>query len=910
MSKVDEIKRLVSLSQVVGSNDKKIECPIHEDKHPSLNLDHHKNLWHCPVCDIGGDIFSWYIETRRMNFNEALKECATLAGVPLESDSKAAERYNALNRVYAARKYAVDYYHNLLLTQEGMIAYWENRGFTLETIKRFKLGWSNAKLIEKIAFEMPPGLTMQDFKDAGLIKVREGHPPRDYFDRRFIIPMINNGRVVNITGRQSDVSTHHDKKYMHLSGDDLLTELFNEDILLDNKTIWLFEGHPDTMIAAQLELPAVGVVGTGGLKDPRKLARADEVYIVPDNDAAGQRAASEWAGAILKENPMIKIKIVSLPDGKDFNEWALKRVGYMPGLQAAFKTLREEAKGIIEHKISQLKTTDDLLVIWPFIASIPKIQQDGYYKLIKKQLPNLTVQALRKDFQDWDRSLRANQTSGGLTINKVTFEETFKQNVNIDFEIGYRKHTGHICVYGNVSRMDEEGKEVESFEPVIIRSVIDEENQTHKREMVIVRDNPVLANSPTVPFKDVVARRWSDGSIQDFLANRSGSPKTNEIIDLLADFFRQYVWFEDAATYELLAFWALGTYIARVIGSYPYLSINGIKNTGKTNTLDLLASLCFNAMESVQSSLSATFRLIASSFVTYIRDEAETFNKITPENAEELTILNSGYKSGAAVNRTEKNKNGEMEVQAFKVFSPKVFAGINALNPTLISRSILVETMRATPDVSLKLTNMKQTEAEWHKKAQTYRDMMHVWALSRFHDVQSVFRSHPPVNEINNRDWELWLPMFTLAYMADADADNGGASGYSARMHTLAIDKTRQRKQMDVEDSVELRLLSSLIEILEQNHVTPFVPSEHPNWFITTAVCEKITERFKEDEYYKEHWKMTPKRMVTILKQTGVIKKSKESLKIIKQFLDKKRCIYLDLEVIKKVYQGFTGDLG
>lgn len=907
MSKADEIRQLVSLSQVVGTNDKKIRCPLHEDKHPSLNLDHHKNLWHCPVCDIGGSIYDWLMKTRRMDFIDALKECAGIAGVPLENDPKAAERYDALTRVYEARKYAVNYYHNLLLNQDGMIAYWAGRGFTMDTIKRFKLGWSNAKLKETIASSMPPGLTMDDFIAAGLIKSRPGHVPTDYFDRRFIIPMINNGRVVNITGRQSDVSTHHDKKYMHLTGDGLLTDLFNEDVLMESRTIWLFEGQADAMMAAQLELPAVGVVGTNGLKEPRKLARADEIYIVPDNDAAGQRASADWAGAILKENPMVKIKIVALPEAKDFNEWALKRIGYMPGLQAAFKTLKEEAKGIIEHRIGQLKTTDDLLAVWPFIASIPKIQQDGYYKLIKKQLPNLTVQALRKDFTDWERSLRASVSSNGLSVSKVIFEETFRQNVNIDFEIGHKKHTGHICVYGNVTRIDDEGKEISSYEPVMIRSTIDEETQQNAREMVIVNDNATLASSPTVPFKDVVRGRWSDQGIQDFLAGRTAAPKTSDIIDLVADFFRQYVWFEDAATYELLAFWTLGTYIARSLGSYPYLSLNGIKNTGKSNTLELLTSLCFNAMESVQSSLSATFRLIASSFVTYIRDEAETFNKVTPENAEELTILNSGYKSGASVNRTEKNKNGEMEVQAFKVFSPKVFAGINALNPTLMSRSILMDTRRATDSVTVKLKNMKQTEGEWNRKASAYRDMMHVWALTRFHDVKTVFNSHPPVNEITNRDWELWLPIFTLAYMADADAGNVNENSYSKRVEEVALEKTRHRKKMDSEDSVELRLLSSLIEILETSQITAFIPSEHPHWYITTVVCEKITERFKEEDFYKENWKMTPKRMFTILKQTGVFKKDMEYLKNIRQFLDRKRCMYLNLEDIKTVYKGFTG---
>jgi DNA primase len=85
MSEIDQIKRLVSLAQLVGTHEKRISCPLpgHNDESPSCDLDHDENLWHCKACDIGGDIFSLLMHRDRKTFREALQELAEVAGVEL-----------------------------------------------------------------------------------------------------------------------------------------------------------------------------------------------------------------------------------------------------------------------------------------------------------------------------------------------------------------------------------------------------------------------------------------------------------------------------------------------------------------------------------------------------------------------------------------------------------------------------------------------------------------------------------------------------------------------------------------------------------------------------------------------------------------------------------------------------------
>ncbi len=49
-------------------------CPLHDDSHPSLQLNPTKQLWYCHPCGIGGDAIKLYMRARRLEFTEAVRE--------------------------------------------------------------------------------------------------------------------------------------------------------------------------------------------------------------------------------------------------------------------------------------------------------------------------------------------------------------------------------------------------------------------------------------------------------------------------------------------------------------------------------------------------------------------------------------------------------------------------------------------------------------------------------------------------------------------------------------------------------------------------------------------------------------------------------------------------------------------
>ena len=46
-------------------------CQLHDDRHPSMRVNPDKDVWFCPVCNIGGDIFTWLEKVEGLSFPQA-----------------------------------------------------------------------------------------------------------------------------------------------------------------------------------------------------------------------------------------------------------------------------------------------------------------------------------------------------------------------------------------------------------------------------------------------------------------------------------------------------------------------------------------------------------------------------------------------------------------------------------------------------------------------------------------------------------------------------------------------------------------------------------------------------------------------------------------------------------------------
>ena len=154
MSVVDEVKERLDIIEVIGRHvhlqksgrNFKGLCPFHTEKTPSFFVFPDTQGWHCFGCQKGGDVFTFVTEFEGLDFRTALEELARRAGVELRPRTpEQVEAESEVDRLRGLLEAAADYYHALLLTApQAAYArdYLKKRGFTLETLKTFRLGYS------------------------------------------------------------------------------------------------------------------------------------------------------------------------------------------------------------------------------------------------------------------------------------------------------------------------------------------------------------------------------------------------------------------------------------------------------------------------------------------------------------------------------------------------------------------------------------------------------------------------------------------------------------------------------------------------------------------------------------------------------------------------------------------------
>ena len=885
MSEIEAVKRLIPISSLINSDKNRIKCPIpgHDDKHPSCDVDHDLGFWHCKSCDKGGDIFELLMVRDRLTFHEALVQLAAQAGVPLGKKDNAAQlEWDKTQRINAALAYAANYYNQNLLTSTGGKLWLQSRGLTEESAKALRLGLADGYLGRSIKAATNISFSVADCVDAGLL-INDRHNPnthRDFFQNRIIFPLLKKGRVLNLSGRA--MLSDDKPKYLHLAK--LPTEHFyNEDAI--GKKVWLFEGHPDTAVAYQTGLPAVGVIGTSGMTQPKRLKAADTIYICGDSDNAGQSATDRWASQILHENPTCKVLFISLPDGiKDFNEWYLRNMG--AGYTAAFNALEKTAKGFIEFRISKLQTTADLLTIWPLLEPLAEINRSHWFDGIKKQLQGVSIASIRKAFSTWSKERLAAIAQMKAITEDVSFKRSaVSRRANIDF----KGNRANVCLWAEVKRQ-RDGTVTKDYEAVVLQTTINDDGG-YSVETITTEEGCGFQKG-TIPLASLVEGRWRDDAIQKFISHEQEPVNTMALVQDLAGYFRRFIWHRDPVTHDILALFAMGTYCARIFGAFPYLALNGLAGSGKSNTLDLLQQVCFNAIHTANITPASLFRSIEMSFPTCIRDEAEQFNKKTPENMDELTMLNAGYKAGAKVIRTEKNAAGQMQPEEFDLFSPKIFAGINMLNDTLVTRAILVKMHKAPKDIVKGMPKMVQTRAKWENQGADLRDRLYAWVMTKHHLIRQVFSDFTPIDEIANRDWEVWLPLLSIAYLADTENDQRQPDEelLTQRLVAAAIKKSKERRDMAQDNAVEQKVLETIIVLMDDLNIH-WVNGE-VSWYAIHEVSAGVSKSLIEEGFFSEKKAMNPRWLMRILDQTQVIDRETQT-KFIKEGGKSKRCVHL-----------------
>ncbi len=161
------------------------------------------------------------------------------------------------------------------------------------------------------------------------------------------------------------------------------------------------------------------------------------------------------------------------------------------------------------------------------------------------------------------------------------------------------------------------------------------------------------------------------------------------LLEALRECFTRYLVLPDHAA-EALALWTIHTYCFQLGRVAAYLALlSPEKRCGKTTALSIVAALAHRALAASNVAPAALFRVIERDGPTLLIDETDSF---VGENEELRGILNAGFsRESAFVLRCVGDTH---EPRAFRVFGPKLFAGIGRLPGTLADRCITVPMRR------------------------------------------------------------------------------------------------------------------------------------------------------------------------------------------------------------------------
>ena len=169
------------------------------------------------------------------------------------------------------------------------------RGLSPETVVARRLGYASRQW--PLTKQLPEGFKRDDLVAAGVLAKGQDGSYYEYYQDRILIPYIENGRVVQLRGK--DIFG----RYYTPIGD--AVRLYNVDSLKGATEAILVEGEFDCMVLADLlatsddpriaSIAVVGLAGTGALPDDfdSRLAHLKRVWIGTDPDEPGRKAAEK-----------------------------------------------------------------------------------------------------------------------------------------------------------------------------------------------------------------------------------------------------------------------------------------------------------------------------------------------------------------------------------------------------------------------------------------------------------------------------------------------------------------------------------------------------------------------------------------------------------------------------------------
>ncbi|TDN84346.1 DNA primase [Salegentibacter sp. 24] len=379
-----------------GSNFKGLS-PFSDERTPSFMVSPVKQIWKDFSSGKGGNVVAFLMEHEHFTYPEAIKYLAKKYGIEIEETQQSDEQKlqaDERESMYLVSEFASKHFQkNLHKTEPGKaigLSYFKERGFSLETIKKFELGYSLDQWDDFTKEALAEAYKLEYLEKTGLTIVK-GEQQFDRFKGRVMFPIHSmSGRVLGFGGR---ILTNEKKAAKYLNSPE--SEIYHKSKVLyginfakqaiaKEDNCFLVEGYTDVIQFHQSGIEnVVSSSGTALTPDQIRLINrlTKNITVLFDGDAAGIRASLRGIDLILEQG--MNVRVCTFPEGEDPDSFARNNSD-----EALGEYLEDKAQDFISYKASLLmeeakkdpvKKAELIRDIVNSISKIPDtIQQEVY----------------------------------------------------------------------------------------------------------------------------------------------------------------------------------------------------------------------------------------------------------------------------------------------------------------------------------------------------------------------------------------------------------------------------------------------------------------------------------------------------------------------------------------------------
>ena len=434
-----------------GSNYKGLS-PFSNERTPSFMVSPVKQIWKDFSSGKGGNAIAFLMEHEHFTYPEAIRYLAKKYHIDIEETQQSSEekaQADERESLYIVSEYAQQYFQDSLFNTEAGKAigmtYFKERGFTEETIQKFRLGFSPDEWTAFTDNALAKGYQLEFLEKTGLTIVNADRK-FDRFKGRVMFPNHSmSGRVLGFGGR---ILTNDKKQAKYLNSPEseiyhkskvLYGIFFAKQAIAKADNCYLVEGYTDVIQMHQKGIEnVVASSGTALTQDQIRLIHrlTPNITVLYDGDAAGLRASIRGVDLILEQG--MNVKVCTFPEGDDPDSFARKTayedlVLYLENNATDF--IRFKASLLMqEAQNDPIKKAETIRDMVESISKIPDlIKREVYVRecatimdISEQVLFSTLAQILKKDFYEGQKVERKQSTMQVVQ----TPEETQKRTIN------------------------------------------------------------------------------------------------------------------------------------------------------------------------------------------------------------------------------------------------------------------------------------------------------------------------------------------------------------------------------------------------------------------------------------------------------------------------------------------------